>query len=279
MKDKIKAQIIKLKKILILILLLLAIFAAIYHFFLKQFIESGIKIDKEIISININDDFDEDLQGNLQNKEDYIEESKEQNEITDLENRVNELELKIEKIDLKDELSILAISFAKLSYLIQQEFDYKVELSKFAALSAKNQYLFSKIKLLENALDEKNYKISEISAAFNDKIDDLILLKKNSEQDLGFFEKIRQNIANLVIIRRVDGVIKSDADKIDAKILKIEQFLLSGSFAFALNEINNIDSKYKLILKDLILMLENQVAINDSIDAIFSYLQKIINNV
>ncbi|MDA9231102.1 hypothetical protein N9O56_00835 [Rickettsiales bacterium] len=280
MKNKFKSQIIKLKKILLLVALIIVISTAIYYFFLKQFIENNITIEKEITSINIDDkSFGNNLHDELQNNDMQDVEFDKQVRINDLETRINELELKINNIDLKDEMSVLAISFAKLSYLIQQESDYQIELSKFSALSTKNYYISSEIKLLEDALDKKNYKRSKISSEFNNKIDDLILLKEKSSHDSDMLDKIKKNIANLVIIRRVDGVINSDLDKIDAKILIIEQLVKSGSFTLALNEVNNLDSKYKFILQDLIFMLENQVAINNSIKNIFSYLQKIINNV
>jgi hypothetical protein len=280
MKDKFKSQIIKLKKILLLVALITVTSTAIYYFFLKQFIESNITIEKEITSIDIEDkSLGNNLHDKLQSNDMQDVEFDKQVKINDLETRINELELKINNIDLKDEMSILAISFAKLSYLIQQESDYQIELSKFAALSAKNYYISSEIKLLEDALDKKNYKRSKISSVFNNKIDDLILLKEKSNHDSGMFEKIKRNVANLVIIRRIDGVINNDLDEIDAKILKIEQLMDSGSFNLALSEVSDMDLEYKSILKDVIFMLESQAAINNSIKNIFSYLQKIINNV
>ncbi len=277
MENKIKKHISKFIKVAILAIILCLIIASSYYFFsikfnsvvyqddtslLKNEIEV-VSVKKEIVeSKNIQDD-------NLDRD----------NKIAELQNKISELELKISNVNLQNELSIIAISFSKLLYLVQMDLDHEMQLSQLASLSIKDHYLTLKIEKLKDFLAKKNYNIAQMPESFAKLIDNLVSLKKQDDVKMDFFDNIKNNLSQLIVIRRIDGRIVKDGDEIDAKILEIERFIKLKSYSEALETINSLESKYQESLSKVTLMLENQIAINNSFKEIFLYLQKIINNV
>ena len=277
MENKIKKHISKFIKVAILAIILCLIIASSYYFFsikfnsvvyqddtslLKNEIEV-VSVKKEIVeSKNIQDD-------NLDRD----------NKIAELQNKISELELKISNVNLQNELSIIAISFSKLLYLVQMDLDHEMQLSQLASLSIKDHYLTLKIEKLKDFLAKKNYNIAQMPESFAKLIDNLVSLKKQDDVKMDFFDNIKNNLSQLIVIRRIDGRIVKDGDEIDAKILEIARFIKLKSYSEALETINSLESKYQESLSKVTLMLENQIAINNSFKEIFLYLQKIINNV
>lgn len=193
--------------------------------------------------------------------------------ISELEDKFQFLEEEINQIKISQELPNIILSFSELRFLIEEEKDYNSKISELSALVIKDQFLSTKLVELRDTLSDKNYQINDIKKEFNNSIDALIALKSKSSNNSGFFARIKSDLMQLIVVRRVDGQVRSAKDKIDLSILKIEKYLEQRNYKKALSEISKLDKTYQNILTKTSNMLESQIKIQRISLDIFSYLK------
>ena len=191
---------------------------------------------------------------------------------------IKNLEIKLDKIKLNSELSRILLSFCELRSLIDMDMYYDLKLQEFNALAVKDYNLNQKSQELSKILRNRNYKTEDIATLFRNSIDEIITLKSQDDKN-HHFGKVKNIFSKLVIIRRIDGKILDEGDDVDWGVLEIERLINEKSYQKALNEIGKLDEKYQKKLKELTIMLQNQVDLDETSKDIFLHLKTIINNV
>jgi len=97
-----------------------------------------------------------------------------------------------------------------------------------------------------------------------------LIIAKGSNIDGSIISRIRNNIAKLIIIRRIDG---KKPQEIDATIVKIEKLLQEQNYQEALNNLVALDPLYHSVIVNFLDKLNVALEVQKIDQEILSYLK------
>jgi hypothetical protein len=196
---------------------------------------------------------------------------KNQTQIDDLRTQIQALKGEILKYKNQEKIGKMILSYADLRAKIFVGKNFFQELKSFEIIVASDDVLEKKVERLQPLL--KNFSTREkLQQSFAKKIPELITAKHENPSSNGIIDKIRNNIARLIIIRRIDGKNPQDIDGI---IVKIEKFLAEESYQDALNSALLLPQNYHEILQDFLNDLSTSLEVQKIDQEILNYLKSL----
>ncbi|MDA0902156.1 MAG: hypothetical protein O3B09_01940 [Proteobacteria bacterium] len=204
---------------------------------------------------------------------------KHQEEIAELQLQFQNLKDDLEKIKNQDHLPKIIISFVKLRDLIKAGKDYQNQLQEFELLINADSTLANKVKKLRITLKNKPKTDQQIRDNFANLIPELIKKESDLKTEDKLLAKVKNNIAKLIVIRRVDGVVKNEDDTIDAIIVKTQNLINIGNYQAAFDSLSSLPKDYKSLTIKMIIDLKTAAELSETNREIFTYLNQLANNV
>ena len=194
-------------------------------------------------------------------------------EIKELQENYQLLKEELNKIKNQDKLSKIIISFVELRRLVLSGQNYSNQLQELELLSRTDSNLAIKVKKLAITLKNKPKTEEQIKKEFEALVPKIIAKKYDLNSDNSLFSKVKNNISKLVLVRRIDGVVKNDDDNIDSIIAKSEGFMKQSEYQEVLDEISLLPEDYQPLLVRMIVDLKTVIELREINSDIFSYLK------
>lgn len=222
------------------------------------------KVDSEQL-VSVNDEYS--------SKDLYASIVRQQLQIDILQGQYLSLKSELEKVRNQDKLSKIIISFIELKDCIDAYKDCSQKLDKMILLTKSDPNMNERIADLKEALKVNPKSKDELKKEFRSLIPDIIAAKSGAIASQNLFDKIKNSLAKLIIIRRIDGVVANSSQNIDFVIVETEKLIDEGKYQGALNLLSNQEEKYKVVLEAMITDLQNANYLDKSLADIFDYLK------
>lgn len=258
-----------------------------YHFFKKSAINQFNNIDSKIYNkesdvaqqeikpdaskadseqlVSANDEYS--------SKDLYASIVRHQLQIDILQEKYLSLKTELEKIRNQDKLSKIIIAFIEFKDCIEARKECSQKLDKVILLTKSDPNMDSRISDLKAALKTNPKTKDELKEEFRSLIPDIIAAKSGVIISESIFDKIKNSLAKLIVIRRIDGVVGKSSQNIDFVIVETEKLIDEEKYQSALNLLSNQEEKYKKILEVMIADLQNADYLDKSLADIFEYLK------
>lgn len=261
-------------------------FVAVKYFFAEQNFSADKKDESNKATTKIYKKSDQQDLGNISDnnlyqasttedkasKELYASLMKQELQIESLQEKYNFIKSELEKNKNQDKLSKIIISFSEVKDCISSRQNCESKLQKFELLAKYDSNLSGKIAALRAILQNNPKSSQQLKSQFNTLIPN-IMVAESLIKSQNYFDKIKYNLAKLIVIRRIDGNV---GDKnIDSVILEIQKLLDENKYAEALNILSAQNEIYKPVLSDFVADLQNVNQLNKITSEIFSYLKEI----
>jgi len=198
-------------------------------------------------------------------------------QIEELQKQYQALRIELERLKNHDKLSKIIIALVELQNQLELGKNYDGNLGKLEALSAGDLVLNNKVEKLKVILKNSPKHSKIISKNFTGLIPQIIALKYNDPENTGFIGKIWNNIAKLITIRRVDGVVKKPEQNVDFIIFQTEKLIAEERYEQALHLLSTLGSDYQPILVKINFDLQNAADLQKITGEILFYLKELSN--
>lgn len=195
---------------------------------------------------------------------------KNQEQINDLREQSQSLRAEFIKYKNHENLGKMIVAYVDFRQKLLGGEVYEDALKNFEMLSVFDQNLSDKITKMRASL--KNFSDAKrMQKDFSDLIP-IIIAAKSVNVGGGFFDKVRYNVAKLVVIRRVDGKNPNDVDGI---IVSTEKLLHDEKYQEALGCLLMLDQSYHDVLVDFLNKLSADAEVKKIDSEILSYLKNL----
>lgn len=198
-----------------------------------------------------------------------------QTKIEELQKKYEALILELNKIRNQDKISKLVITFVELNNNVTAQKNYQEELQKFEILSASDQILVAKIARLKVILSNDLKTSSQLQQEFRALIPKIIANKSVDHHSGSVIFTIKNAVANLVTIRRVDGQVRDSQDNVDFIVLETERLIEQKKYRQALNLLDSLENKYQPLLTKFVFDLQNIAQLQELNEEIFNYFKNL----
>lgn len=195
---------------------------------------------------------------------------KNQVQIAHLDKKTQLLNDEIVKYKNQQKIAKMILTYVDLRQDIFGNKSYANNLQSFELLIAQDKNLSEKLSKLKESL-EKFSSQKELQKSFSKIIPNLIIAKKDNG-DGSFLSKVKSNISKLVIVRRIDG---KNPQEIDAKIVKIEEYLAQENYQEAMNLLLSLEQKYHKVTHDFLNDLSAVIEVQEVDQEILNYLKSL----
>ena len=198
-------------------------------------------------------------------------------QIEELQKQYQVLKTELDKIKNQDRLPKIIIALVELQNQVELGKNHEGNLGKLEALSAGDLVLNNKVEKLKAILKNSPKHSKMISKNFANIIPQIIASKYSAPEDAGIIGKIWNNIAKLITIRRVDGIVKKPQQNVDFIILQTEKLISEEKYEQALNILSTLGPDYQPILVKINFDLQNAADLQKINSEILSYLKELSN--
>ncbi len=202
---------------------------------------------------------------------------KQQLQIEELQKQYQILRIELDKIKNQDKLPKIIIALVELKNQLELGKNYEDNLGKLEALSAGDLVLNNKVEKLKAVLKNSPKHSEEIGKNFSNIIPQIIASKYSNPEDVGTIGKIWNNIAKLITIRRVDGIVKKPEQNVDFIIFQTEKLIVEERYEQAINLLSTLGQDYQPILVKINFDLQNAADLQKITGEILSYLKELSN--
>jgi hypothetical protein len=196
-------------------------------------------------------------------------------QITQLQSDYNALRSDLAMLKLNDSLPKIILSFVKLKNLIDFKMNYDEELQKLELLVNKDQNLVNKIKKLKFFLQKQPKNKKELLDEFDSIIPIIFAKKIIVENNNSLIDKIRANISQFIMIKKIGEANKSN---LEMSVANTRNFINAAKYHKALLELGNIDDYYQETLSPIKSDLKNIINLQLISSEIYHYLEVISDN-
>ena len=202
---------------------------------------------------------------------------KQQLQIEELQKQYQILRIELDKIKNQDKLPKIIIALVELKNQLELGKNYEENLGKLEALSAGDLVLNNKIEKLKAVLKNSPKHSEEIGKNFSNIIPQIIASKYSDPEYVGIIGKIWNNIAKLITIRRVDGIVKKPEQNVDFIVFQTEKLIAEEKYEQAINLLSTLGQDYQPILVKINFDLQNAADLQKITGEILSYLKELSN--
>lgn len=202
---------------------------------------------------------------------------KQQVAITELQKNYNDLKLEVTKLQHQNQLPKMILGFISLRDDFDQGKNYQEDLQKFELLCGHDLALTNKVVKLKSLLKNPIKTNQEISIEFSALIPQIIAEKTLLNSNQNWQNKLKAQIAKLIVIRRVDGKVEKPGQDVDLMVLQTEKAINNQQYDQALQMIAALNNDYQTIFTKLIPDLQNVSQLQQISSDIYSYLQELSN--
>lgn len=190
-------------------------------------------------------------------------------QIGNIKSDLNNLKTEFNKYKSQEKLIKMTMIYVDFRHKFYNDQDYKKNLESFEILAISDNSLKEKTEILKiNLQNLQNF--SKLEKEFKDLIPSIIAAKKHDYSG-NWFEKLRFKMAKLVTIRNTNV----DLQTIDGSVERCIQNLRNQDYQSVFEEINSMDDKYKIILKNFIINIKYATEIRKTDQEILLYLQSL----
>jgi len=190
-------------------------------------------------------------------------------QIGNIKSDLNNLKTEFNKYKSQEKLIKMTMIYVDFRHKFYNDQDYKKNLESFEILAISDNSLKEKTEILKiNLQNLQNF--SKLEKEFKDLIPSIIAAK-NHDYLGNWFEKLRFKMAKLVTIRNTNV----DLQTIDGSVERCIHNLRNQDYQSVFEEINSMDDKYKIILKNFIINIKYATEIRKTDQEILLYLQSL----
>jgi len=222
------------------------------------------KSDSEQL-VSVNDEYS--------SKDLYASIIRQQLQLDILQEKFMSLKIELGKIRNQDKLSKIIISFVEVKDCLEAQKNCTQQLEKLIILAKTDPDLTQRISDLQEVLKTSPKNSNQLSEQFHSLIPSLMAIKYGNSNGESFFGKIKRNISELIVIRRVDGIVGNSSENIDFVIVETERLIESEKYHLAISLLSNQEEKYRLVLENMIIDLQNADYLDKILKDIFDYLK------